>query len=72
MYSTDEPGIGIFWIICVIQFIAGNIILYLLERQPKCNSCKKSNGKTIENLEKSSVIETVIKQKKIFLNQINL
>ncbi len=59
MYSVNEPGIGLFLIICVIQFMVANIFLYLLERQPRCLSCKKSNAKTIENLEKSSIVEIV-------------
>ena len=44
-FSMTEPGIGLMILICVLQFLIGNVFLYLLEARPFSNiKCSKKES----------------------------
>ena len=61
LYSTTEPGIGIFLIISVIQFIAFTIILVFIESKPRFPVFKNPKVNNNENeLKSKDIIDEVI------------
>jgi hypothetical protein len=49
--SVEEPGIGLMIIFCVIQFIVGNLIIFLMETKPFSGiRCCKTNKKISNDL----------------------
>ncbi len=56
-FAIKEPGIGVLIIVCFVQFIVGNFILYLLEAKPF--SRLGSNGQARKVEQDNSVLPVV-------------
>ena len=39
LYSFKEPGLGLYFIICIAQFVVGSIIITLIEKKISFKSC---------------------------------
>ena len=58
--SVSEPGIGLWLIYCVLQFIVFNFLIYLMEARPWSNIDLRKSCRKVENIENDNYDDVIL------------